>query len=236
MKKFSLILAGLMVAAGAFAADLTVDAKFDLSGKDPAGSYFSFKSPIVSLDKDQVDTVTGASKAQGTMKWNYLRPDVKGKATFPAGFQSVVKYAVASDEFVKSDVPSAWKNSDGSITIQYTHRGTAYKITTDKNGMLQFPTQDAVFRKIGYVDPKAGVVLSTDFSKDGTTATIDWAKVWDATVADGKAINGVANQKTGKITADVGMSDLYVWEGALQVTLNGTVVTIKGDLNAKSVR
>lgn len=65
MKKILfLLVTSAVLAAGAFAADLTVDAKFDLTGKDPAGSYFTFKSAIVSVEKDQVDVVTGASKAE----------------------------------------------------------------------------------------------------------------------------------------------------------------------------
>jgi hypothetical protein len=237
MKKIlALFVASVVFSAGAFAADLTVDAKFDLTGKDPAGSYLTFKSAIVSLEKDQVDVVTGASKAEGTDKWNYLRPDVKGKSTFPGGFQSLVKYGVSPEQTYKEDVPSAWKNADGSITIQYTHRGSAYKLTTDKDGKFQFPVGNFLVRKIGYVDAKAGVILHPDFSKDGTTATINWTAVWDDKIADGKVINNQAAQKTGKITADKGASTIYLWTGALQVTLDGTVVTVKGELNAELVK
>jgi len=237
MKKIlSLFTAAVVLASGAFAADLTVDAKFDLTGKDAAGSYFSFKSAIVSVEKDQVDVVTGASKQEGTAKWNYLRPDVKGKSTFPGGFQSLVKYPVSNEAQYAADLPKAWKNADGSITFQYLHRGTAYKFTTDKEGKLQFPVGDYLLRKVGYIDPKGVNIISTDFSKDGTVAGIDWAKVWDANVADGTVINGQANQKTGKITADKGASTIYLWTGSLQTTLEGTVVTVKGELNAELVK
>lgn len=237
MKKLSLLIAAsLLLSVGAFAADLTVDAKFDLTGKDATGSYFTFKGAVAAVEKDQVDVVTGASKNEGTEKWNLLRNDPKAKSTFPAGFQSLVKYPVSPEKTYKEDVPSAWKNADGSITFQYTHRGSAYKLTTDKDGKLNFPVGDYLIRKIGYVDAKAGVILHPDFSKDGTTATIDWAKVWDASIADGKVINNQANQKTGKITADKGASAIYLWTGSLQATLDGTVVTVKGELNAELVK
>jgi len=237
MKKIlSLFAASVVLSAGAFAADLTVDAKFDLNGKDAAGSYLTFKSAIVSVEKDQVDVVTGASKAEGTDKWNYLRPDVKGKATFPAGFQSLVKYPVSPESQYTADLPKAWKNADGSITFQYLHRGTAYLLTTDAAGKLAFPTGNYKVRKIGYIDTKGVNFISTDFSKDGTVAGIDWKKVWDDKVASGTVINGQAKQLTGPVAEDKPASEIYVWEGALQATLTGTVVTVKGELNAKLLK
>lgn len=235
-KMIALIVTSAVLVAGALAADLTVDAQFDLTGKDIAGSYFSFKSAIVSLEKDQVDAVTGASKHEGTVKWNYLRPDVKGKSTFPAGFQSLVKYPVSPEKQYAVDLPKAWKNADGSITFQYLHRGTAYEFTTDTSGKLLFPVGDYKLRKIGLIDANGVNIIHPDFSKDGTVAGIDWKAVWDNSIADGKVINNVAAQKTGKVTVDKGASTLYLWTGALQVTLDGTKVTVKGELNAEPVK
>ena len=237
MKKIlSLFLASVVLAAGAFAADLSVDAQFNLSGKDAVGSYLTFAGKLISVEKDQVDVVTGASKQEATEKWNTYRPDVKGKNTMPGGINHLVKYGVSPETQYQADLPKAWKNADGSITIQYLHRGNAFKLTTDKDGKFQLPVGDFLTRKIGYIDDKVGNIIGTDFSKDGTVAGIDWAKVWDASVADGKVINNVAAQKTGKIVVDKGVSDIYLWEGALQVTLNGTAVTVKGDLNAKLLK
>lgn len=238
MKKIlSLFVASAVLAAGAFAADLTVDAKFDLTGKDPAGSYLSFKSAIVSVEKDQVDVVTSASKAEATAKWNYLRPDVKGKNTLPGAFNHLLKYGVSPEAQYVADVPTAWKNADGSLTIQFQHRGTAIKLTTDATGKFTLPVGDYKTRKIGTSpDAKGVMVFHPDFSKDGTAATIDWAKVWDTSIADGKVINNLPAQKTGKIVEDKGVSTIYLWTGAVQATLEGTVVTVKGELNAELVK
>lgn len=243
MKKLLTILAVSLVAAGAYAADLTVDAKFDLTGKDTAGSYLTFKGALGAVDKAQVDpakvdALSGASTQQATDVWNGYRPDVKGKATFPAGFQSLVKYPVSAIAQYNADLPKAWKNADGSITFQYVHRGTAYKFSTDKDGKLVFPLVGAVARKIGNA-PAAGKidsVISKDFSKDGTVAGVDWAKVWDASVAGDKVVVEGNPGKTGAIIDDKPASVLYQWVGALQVTLNGTVVTVKGELNAEAVK
>ena len=237
MKKIlSVCLASVALTVGAFAADLSLDAKFDLSGHDPAGSYLTFAGKLISVEKDQVDVVTGASKQEGTEKWNAYRPDVKGKNTMPGGINHLVKYGVSPESQFQADLPKAWKNADGSITIQYLHRGSAFKLTTTKDGKFTLPIGDFKTRKIGYIDEKAGNIISTDFSADGTVAGIDWKKVWNPAVADGTVINGVANQKTGKVWDDKGVSEIYLWEGALQVTLNGTVVTVQGDLNAKVLK
>lgn len=244
MKKILfLMMASVVLAAGASAADLSIDAKFDLTGKNTAGAYFTFKGAIFSLDKATVDpakldAIAEASLPEGaTEKWNAFRPDVKGKSTFPGGFQSLVKYPLSAPAQYKSDLPTAWKNADGSITFQYLHRGTAYKFSTDTTGKLQFPVGDWSLRKIGNApaEGKIDSVISTDFSKDGTVAGIDWKKVWDPAVADGAVIAAGSTGKTGKITVDKGASDLYLWTGALQVTLDGTQVSIKGDLNAVPV-
>ena len=237
MKKIlTFFVASLVLSIGAFAADLSVDAKFDLTGKDPAGSYLTFKGALISVEKDQVDVVTGASKQEGTEKWNAYRPDVKGKNTLPGAFNHLVKYGVSPESQYQSDLPTAWKNADGSITIQFQHRGTAIKLTTDKDGKFTFPVGDYKTRRIGTnPDAKGVMVFHPDFSKDGTVAGIDWTKVWDPSVADGKAINGTTTL-TGKIFNDKGVSTLYLWTGAVQVTLNGTVVTVKGDLNAELVK
>jgi hypothetical protein len=242
MKKIlSLTVAALVLASGAFAADLSVDAKFDLTGKDIAGSYLTFAGKLISVEKAQVDpakadAISGASIMEATEMWNMYRPDVKGATTFPGGIQHLVKYAVSAIAQYNADLPKAWKNADGTITIQYLHRGTAFKLTTDKDGKLQLPVGDYKLRKIGNAPAEGQInsVISKDFSKDGTVAGIDWAKVWDPAVADGTVIAAGNSGKTGKITDDKGASTMYLWTGALQLTLNGTVLTVKGDLTARA--
>lgn len=243
MKKFLSVLgASVVLTAAAAAADLSVDARFDLTGTDTAGSYLSFAGKLVSVDKAQVDpekidALSAASTQQATEMWNMYRPDVKGASTMPGGIQSLVKYAVSAIAQYKADRPAAWKNDDGSITIQYLHRGTAYRLTTDTEGRLVLPLGDYKLRKIGN-PPAAGEidsVISRDFSTDGTVAGIEWDKVWDPATPDGNLIAEGSAGKTGKITDDKGASKMYLWTGDLQVTLEGTVLTIQGDLTAEPV-
>ena len=49
-------------------------------------------------------------------------------------------------------------------------------------------------RKIGHSDNQ----IHTDFSATGEVTNVNWAKVWDASVADGKKV-GTTASKTGKI-------------------------------------
>jgi len=49
-------------------------------------------------------------------------------------------------------------------------------------------------RKIGHSDNQ----IHTDFSATGEVANVNWARVWDASVADGKKV-GTTASKTGKI-------------------------------------
>ncbi len=66
---------------------------------------------------------------------------------------------------------------------------------------------------------------------DGKASGVDWAKVWDASIADGKTV-GSTTSKTGKIVPDVAESEFFVLQGTLQVTFAGTILKIAGDLNA----
>lgn len=249
-KMLFVLLASLVGAAGAFAADMTIDAKFDLSGKNTASNYLSVKGSLFTLDKAHydadlkakaaadpalVDAISGATE-EATAKWNAYRSDVKGKNTLPGAFNHLLKYGVSPEAQYQADLPKAWKNADGSITIQFVHRGTALKLTTDAAGKFNFPVGDYKTRKIGLITEAGVNIIHPDFSKDGTVAGVDWAKVWDPATPDGKVINNVPAQKTTKIVDDKGASTFYLWTGALQVTLDGTVVTVKGDLNAEAVK
>jgi hypothetical protein len=84
-------------------------------------------------------------------------------------------------------------------------------------------------RKIGYIAGEGPQVISSDFSADGSAAKVDWAKVWDKSVAGGKAI-GTTTNKTGDITPDVATSELLGYEGALQFTFDGKILKISGEL------
>jgi hypothetical protein len=74
-------------------------------------------------------------------------------------------------------------------------------------------------------------VIHADFSSNGKSTGVDWAKVWDASIADGKTV-GTTTSKTGKIAPDVAESDFFVLAGTLKVTFAGNILKIAGDLNA----
>ena len=186
--------------------------------------------PVASATKDQYDAVSGASKSESTFVLNYYRNDIFGKKILPGGLRGFFLYPIASHEQMTDDALSVVKNADGSIRIRYIHRGTANELTTDKSGKFVFPGVTVQARKIGYIVGEGPQVISTEFSADGTAATVDWAKVWDARIAGGKVI-GTSTQKTGDITADVANSDLVGYEGALQLTFDGTIVKMAGVLN-----
>lgn len=237
MKKLVSILVSFAILAGvAAAADLSLEARIHLGGTDPAGNYFSFKTAANTVIKDQVDVVTGASKGKATAIWNAYRADPKGKSTFPYGIHSLPKFGVSSAAQFAADLPRATRNADGSITIEYLHRGVAYSMTTDGSGKLNLPGGAFKLRKVGYIDTKGVNIIHPDFSSDGLVTGLDYAKVWDGAIADGKVINGQPIQKTGKIGIDSAASDLYLWRGAIQITLEGQVLSLKGDLDVQILR
>ncbi|GHV96334.1 hypothetical protein AGMMS50293_26540 [Spirochaetia bacterium] len=116
------------------------------------------------------------------------------------------------------------------ITIQYAHRGIAYRIVTDAQGRVSFPRGAYSARTIGYIQGANPQVISRDFSSDGTAAKIDYAKVWDSKIAGGNSIPGNANAKTGTIINDWEDSTIFRWSGNLQFTFDRNILKITGSL------
>ena len=154
----------LIMSAGAFASDLFVEAQFDITGKVPAKSFLTVKGATASVDKDTIDATTGASKAKGTEVLNTYRAGADKKATLPAGLQSLLKYGVSPEKIFTDDALNASKAADGTITIQYAHRGTAYIMVSDKTGKFVIPGAACKLRKIANLQADGTQLVSKDFS------------------------------------------------------------------------
>lgn len=234
MKKIALTVALLALAGLAFAQapavpTLSIDYQVNAVAADDANNYLTFKGPVASSNKDQFDAVSGASKLESTFTFNYYRNDIFGKKILPGGLRGLFLYPIAGDKTRLEDGLNVAKLADGSIRIRYVHRGTANEVTTDKTGKLAFPGATFQARKIGYILGEGPQVISSEFSADGTAAKVDWAKVWDKSIAGGKVI-GATTQKTGDIAADVANSEILGYEGALQFAFDGKILKIAGDL------
>jgi hypothetical protein len=230
--RFILLIAAFVLCAFAVsAADLTIDYQVNVAAKDYANNYLTFKGANNSVEKDQfvaaADGTSGASKLLSTELFNSYRFDVRGKKTMPGALRSLLLYPVADDGTRTGDNLQVSKAGDGAITIRYVHRGTAYEIVTDKTGALVLPITTVRMRKIGHTDN----VIHADFSSNGKSTGVDWAKVWDASIADGKTV-GTTTSKTSKIGPDVAESDFFVLAGTLKVTFAGNILKIAGELNA----
>ena len=237
MKRHALLLlVALFVLSGAalFAADLTITMQVNTAAKDYAGNFLSFTGGINSVDKDQfvpvADATAGASKLLSTEVFNAYRFDVKGQPTLPSALRFMLLYAVANDSIRTGDNLHVTRAADGSILIRFIHRGTAFEVLTDATGKLALPSTMMKFRKIGHTDN----VISTDFSPSGKTIDVDWKKVWDTTIADGKVI-GTTTSKTGKVTQDLATSTFFVWSGAYQFAFDGKLLKLSAALDAKKL-
>jgi hypothetical protein len=237
-----------LVASGAFAADVTVKASFNITGKDAVKSSLTIKGAGESVENDsvdpaKVDVVGGASLKKGTEVWNSYRvdkADPKPLNVWPAGFQSLVKYAVSNLPQYKADNLVVKRAADGVFTIYYAHRGTAYKIITDKTGKLDMTSQTQWKRAVGYLPAgeNAEQVIAKDFAPSGTTADINYLKVFDASVTDGGMVKEGNTAKIGKVLIDnipQGLAPISKTPalGVAQLTLVGEVLTITGDFNFK---
>lgn len=235
MKNKILVIALILVLIGsvAYSQDLKIDFQLDISGTART-NYLTFTGPIryMAVEKDHYDGGTGASVALSTEKFQPYRYDVLGKNALSDGFRGLLLFGVAGNEQLKSDNVTIDKASNGVITIQFAHRGTAYKIVTDRNGRINFPDGTFQKRAIGYIVGGGPQVISKDFSSDGTAAGIDWGKVWNAGIAGGKTVAAGNAAKTGNIVNDTASADsMFYWKGALDTTFNRNVLAISGGLD-----
>jgi len=213
--------------------DLTIDFQLNLADNDD-NNHFTWAGNIryMAADNDHYDAATGASALGSTHLFQAYLYDVEGENTMSSALRGLFLFAVNPYEQQVGDNLGVSKASDGTITIQYAHRGSAYRIITDNKGTLSLPNGTFERRAVGYIERGAPQVISTDFSADGTAATIDWGKVWDSSTADGKEI-GDSGKKTGPITPYGASKDaMYVFDGDLDVTLEGDILTIAGVLTA----
>ena len=117
------------------------------------------------------------------------------------------------------------------VTIEYVHRGVAYRIRTDSQGNIGFPRGSYVMRTIGYIKGQDPQVISADFSADKTAATVDWKKVWDSKTPSGLSVDSGSEDRTGPIQNDYGdMMAMFNWDGTLAVSFENPILTIKGVL------
>jgi hypothetical protein len=218
---------------GAFlsAQDLTIDYQYNVSGPDKA-NYLTYTSAIryIAASKDTFDAVSGASQQKSTSLFAPIQTDIMGRATISGGFRGLLLFPVAPDLTRTEDNLHVYKEGT-IITVEYVHRGVAYRIQTDQQSNISFPRGSYIMRTIGYIKGHDPQVISTDFSADKTAGSVDWKKVWDPKVPSGWTVDSGSEAKTGPIQNDYGdMMAMFNWDGTLQVTLENAILRIKGVL------
>jgi len=192
--------------------DLLIDFEVNLAGND-ADNYFTWKTNVRYMAaEDSYDSASGASVAGSTHLFMMALYDVEGKVTMSSCLRGLFLFGVNGADQVASDNLHAMKNSDGSITIQYVHRGTAYRFVTDKNGVLSLPETTSVSRKIGTTANE----IEPAYSSDGTPAGVDFDKVFSS-----DAKNEGADAES-----------MYFWDGDLKVSLSNDILKITGVLTS----
>lgn len=230
MKRILLALIVFSIIGGisAFAADLTIEWQLNTAKEDYKNNFFTFSGGVNSVEKDQFDAAAGASMHMSTDVFNSYRRDVLGKKVIPVGVRYLFLYAVANDDTRVGDNLTV-DESRGVITVDFVHRGTAVRIVTDNKGRLTLPGGTVLNRKIGTTRN----LIHKDFSPTGEAKDIDWNKVWDKSIAGGKAIDD--STKTGSVVEDTAESNLFAYEGVIQYDLgkgfSPNVMTATAELN-----
>jgi len=214
--------------------DLKISYRLNVAQADTE-NFFSFSGNVryLAAEKDQADEVSGASKLRSKQVFHAYLYDVEGKKTMSGGLRGLFLFATNPYRQIEIDNLNASKAADGVITIQYVHRGTAYRIKTDTSGRLSFPDGSFEKRTIGYIEGGGPQVLSMDFSTDASAATVDWNKVWDSKIASGMVIEEGVDKKTGDIVPDIAdATSMYYFDGTLGVSFENDILGIDGFLTA----
>ena len=191
--------------------DLVIDYMANVAGADQ-GNYFKWKGNVRYMAaEDSYDAASGASEAGSTHLFMMYLYDVEAKETMTSGLRGLFLYGINGAEAAQNDKLEAMKGSDGTITVQYVHRGTAFRFTTDSDGVLSLPDGSIESRKIG--TPQE---IESEFSSDGTAQGVDYATVWES----------------GAAHAGPAADSMYFWDGDLQFGLDGDNLTIQGVLTA----
>ncbi|MDR2797674.1 MAG: hypothetical protein LBB80_04960, partial [Treponema sp.] len=200
------------------AQDLIIDYRYNCTRPDPE-NYLSYTSAVryISANKDTFDAVSGASRQHSTSLFAPIETDIMGRGTISKGFRGLLLFPVSPDSVHLEDNLQVYQEQ-GVITMEYVHRGVAYRIQTDKNHRISFPRGHYVMRTIGYIQGHDPQVISRDFSADGTANRVDWKKVWDPATPSGRAVDATNPALTSPIRNDYGdMMAMFNWDGTLEV-------------------
>ncbi|MDC7241173.1 MAG: hypothetical protein PQJ50_12530 [Spirochaetales bacterium] len=191
--------------------DLTVSFQLNLN-EDDADNHFHWKGNMRYMEaEDSYDAVSGASLLGSTHLFSAYLYDVEGKNTLSSGLRGLFLFGVNAHATAEHDNVQAVKADDGTITIQYVHRGTAYRIITDAEGVIELPWSNIDSRKIG--TPQE---IEAAFSSNGEPSGVDYDKVW----SEGTVRNRAADDA------------MYKFYGELQTTLEGDILAISGSMTA----
>ena len=206
----------LSFAAADAATDVRIDFKMNVAKEDYAANYFNWTIGKQATVKDKFDMTSGASVKGSTKAFNevrYAEPAADKKAAIPAGLRGLLLYPVANFDVAKFDNLSVVENG-GVITVCFVHRGTAYKLSTDKKGNFDVLTGAKIARNVG--DNNMNVfTVKPEYLKDGGDAAkmsdLDWSKV--------------------QLESDTYSPEaVYQYEGTLKFTFKNNVLGISGTL------
>ncbi|WP_191014544.1 hypothetical protein [Treponema zioleckii] len=192
MRKFTLILILLLTNIFVFAQTLSIDFQLNTNANAKTKNHLNWTlkstantTTTVTTTKDFFDAVSSASKKHSTKELREVYIDSKSKKqAMPKGLYTLLLFAVSSPEFLQNDdlkISSQGKK----LTIQFIHRGIAYKISTNEKGYFDFSertdAENGFYIAKDIAENEKGIFsLKADFVTEGTDKNqmqnADWTK------------------------------------------------------------
>ena len=119
---------------------------------DDGKNYLAWKTDGTK-QRDSFDAVSGASAARSTQNWAAFATVSKNKV-MPKGLRALLLFAVNPRQAAQDDALSV-SQEGRQLTIQFVHRGIAYRIQSDSHGLLD--TESSFFLAENVAENKGGV-------------------------------------------------------------------------------
>ena len=134
-KRLLIVPAALFMLAHCAAERLSVSCLIDLDA--PERSYLSWTADGKTT-RDSFDSVSGASKKHATKEFRAVAAK-DGKSRLPRGVLNLFLFAVSAPELARTDALTFSKRGN-AVAIQFVHRGSAYRIESDRTGAIDLYT------------------------------------------------------------------------------------------------
>lgn len=219
MKRFIAFFSIIFLTNLVFAKQLSI--YFSLNKNQPKDNYFCWIDGE-KRTKDSYDSVSGASKKHSLKDFKEFTVQDKNRL-IPRAVRNLFLFATSDPSYMEKDCLE-FSNTGKGIFIRFIHRGNAYKIQTDEEGIIDFEKSCSIAEKIAS-NKNSIFTVNEEFLKFSDTEKInstDFSSVdWEKLNFESDSINPTFEKNySGKLKASISDDGTLKINGILRQTDN----------------